>query len=75
MRVLCIDTVSSFIAPMALVTIGRWYDVIDDNPFHRIPYYFWICDDNGYVTASIHSNFKSLDQVREERLCEIFGGN
>ncbi len=70
MRVLCIDNVPSFIAPKVVITIGRCYDVIE---LDTLSYYFWLCDDNGYVTASMRSNFRSLDQVRDDRLCEIFG--
>ena len=72
MRALCIDNVSTFVAPMVSITLGRWYDVMEDSG--SLSYYFWISDDNGFHKVSLRSNFKTLEQVRDERLVELFGG-
>jgi hypothetical protein len=65
MKGLCIDNVSTFVAPLASITVGRWYDISDDVSLSS---YFWICDDNGFNMVSLRSNFKYMEDVRDERL-------
>lgn len=46
------------------------YDVIEASEL-RFAYYFWLCDDNGFHTVSLRSNFSNMKEVRDERLNEL----
>ena len=72
MKVFCIDKINNegFLVD---IKVGRWYNVSNDI-LVPLSSYFWIEDDSGRTTLSLRSNFKTLDQVRDERLVELFGG-
>jgi hypothetical protein len=72
MRGLCIDNINNEFF-LVSVTIGKWYEILGSQNIMLVSLssYFWICDDNGRTTVSLRSNFKTLDQFRDERLNEI----
>lgn len=72
MKVFCIDKINNE-GFMVDIKVGRWYNVSNDI-LVPLSSYFWIEDDSGRTTLSLRSNFKTLDQVRDERLVELFGG-
>lgn len=71
MRVLCIDvSLVSSIGMNISITIGRYYDVLGGSDIGSSNYYVLV-DDNGFVGIFLKSNFKTMDQVRDERLNEL----
>ncbi len=70
MKVVCVTTDysgnwSSFSSKLML-TIGKWYDVVDEGPdFYTI---IW---NNGYQANLSKSYFKNLKEIRQERLNEL----
>jgi len=70
MKVVCVTTDydgkwSSFSSKLML-TIGKWYDVANEGPD-----YYTIIWNNGYQANLSKSYFKTLQQVRQDKLTEI----
>lgn len=74
MKGLCIDTINKEGFSVD-ITVGKWYELRDTQGviIVSLSSYFWIRDDSGRTTVSLRSNFKTLEQVRDERLVELFG--
>ncbi len=56
---------------MTSFVVGEWYecDINYDNA-----YCYNIYDDRGYYRMVLKTSIKTLEQVRDERLVELFGG-
>lgn len=76
MRVLCIDnSLVSSISSDIVITIGRYYDIVgyerNGGDFTRLSKYYVLVDDNGYVNIFLKSNFKTMEDIRNDRLNEL----
>ena len=70
MKVMCVTTDytgnwSSFSAKLML-TIGNWYDVLDGGDG-----FYTIVVDKGYVANLSKSYFKTIDEIRNQKLKEL----
>jgi hypothetical protein len=72
MKVICISTAKG--PSNRSLTLGKWYNVLDVTFYYdnlsKI-YSYQIMDDSGFATQYISTLFKTVDEVREDKLNQI----
>ncbi len=70
MKVICVTTeysgVWSSFSSKLMLTIGKWYDVVNEGPdFYTI---IW---NDGYQANLSKSYFKTIEEIRQEKIIEL----